>query len=104
MNQFSGHRGCSTCAQARRATLDSEAGLWMNCRSLSGGSDPKFAGEALDGLTGVLVLGDPLGGALAGMHDRRVVAVAEGAADRRQADARELAREVHGDLARGGDG
>ena len=49
------------------------------------------------------VVGDALGGPPAGVHDRRVVAAAEVAADRGQRLRGELAREVHGDLAWPGD-
>src|SRR4051794_29856649 len=74
--------------------------------SLSGGSDSSAAAEILgqtpNGVIGVAIGGDSLGGATARVHDRGVVAPPEGAADRRQRLVRELAREVHRDLARPG--
>src|SRR3954453_8721503 len=83
-------------------------GRWMNSRSLSGGPDssvaPEALREALDHVVGLPVAGDALRGPPAGVQDGGVVAAAEGAADRRQRLVGQLAREVHGDLARPGHG
>src|SRR3954469_12329060 len=108
MNQFSGHWGCSWCAQAGRMALESERGLWMNCRSLSGGpvasTSLELVDQPLHSITSRLVVGDSLRGPLARVHDRGVIAIAEGAPDRRQAHSRQLSRQIHGDLAGERDG
>src|SRR4051794_33626934 len=79
----------------------------MNLRSLSGAPDSfvvtQALGKAADGFVGLGILGHALGRAPAGVEDRRVVAPAERLADGRQRLVGELARQVHGDLARPGD-
>src|SRR3954447_15764554 len=73
------------------------------CTSLSSipvGTAAQLAGQSAHRVEGVTVLGDARGRALAGVQDGRVVAAPEGAPDRGQRLVGELAREVHGELAR----
>src|SRR4051812_35541886 len=73
-------------------------------RSLSVGPvGTELLGQGPNGLAGVVIsLELPLD-LLDGVHDRRVVALAERLADGRKALLRLRAREVHGDLTRDGD-
>src|SRR5919106_5994126 len=74
--------------------------------SLSGAPDSslELLGEPADGVVGLRIGGDPLGRTPAGVQDRGVVAAAERAPDRRQRLVGQVAREVHGYLARPGHG
>ena len=95
----------------RDAPQGAGARLWARvhtndavCQGRAASRPAQGLGQALHGVVGLGIVGDPLGGALARVQDGRVVAVAERAADRRQGLVGELAREVHGDLAGPGDG
>src|SRR5438046_1111817 len=56
--------------------------------------------ELLDLFEGLAALGDLVTDLLVGVHDRGVVAAAEGLPDAREGQVGQLAAEVHGDLAR----
>ena len=108
---------CMTAETTARKRAERVDGLWTRtmesvsrCGETAAGrvtwtsAPSEYLAEPTHGLVGLGIGGHALGGPLARVQHRGVVAAAERPADRGQRLVRELAREVHGDLARPRDG